>query len=206
MIFAYIRISSKDQNIKRQIKALKEYQPKLLDENIYIDQASGKDFIRKHYQELKKVIRKDDILIIKELDRLGRNKNEIKDELEYFKSIGVIVKILDIPTTLIELPYENRWVMEMVNNILIEVLGNIAEQERITIKKRQKEGIEIAKKEGKYKGRKPKELPKNFKSLYERWKDGNLTVVEMTKLLGYKSRNSTYEKIRQHEEIIIRNT
>lgn len=200
MIFGYIRVSSKDQNPERQIEALKEYEKELKDENIYMDKQSGKDFNRGEYQELKKVLRKGDTLIIKELDRLGRNKEMIKEELSWLNEKGVRTKILDIPTTLIELPEENAWVIKMVNNILIEVLGSIAEEERVKIRQRQKEGIAIAKKEGKYKGRKPSELPKNFHNLYNRWKEGSITAVEFTKLLGYKSRNTTYRKIRQYEE------
>lgn len=200
MIFGYIRVSSKDQNPQRQIEALKEYEKNLKDKNIYIDNQSGKDFNRNNYLELKKVLRQGDTLIVKELDRFGRNKEMIKNELSWMNDKEVRVKILDIPTTLIEMPDENSWVIKMVNNILIEVLGSIAEEERIKIKVRQKEGIAIAKREGKYKGRKPQELPKNFPSLYKRWKEGNITAVEFTKLLGYKSRNTTYNKIRQYEE------
>lgn len=202
MIFGYIRVSSRDQNPERQIEALKEYEKELKDENIYIDKQSGKDFNRQKYQELKMILREGDTLIIKELDRLGRNKKMIKDELDSLNEKGVRVKILNIPTTLIELPEENTWVIKMVNNILIEVLGAIAEEERIKIRERQREGIEIAKREGKYKGRKPSELPKNFPNLYNRWKEGSITAVEFTKLLGYKSRNTTYQKIRQYEKDI----
>ena len=202
MIFGYIRVSSKDQNPERQIEALKEYEKELKDEDIYLDMQSGKDFNREKYQELKKILREGDTLIVKELDRLGRNKKMIKEELNSLKERGVRVKILNIPTTLIELPEENSWVIKMVNNILIEVLGAIAEEERIKIRERQKEGIAIAKREGKYKGRKPSDLPKNFPSLYNRWKEGSITAVEFTKLLGYKSRNTTYRKIRQYEEEI----
>lgn len=202
MIFGYIRVSSKDQNPQRQIEALKEYEKELKDENIFMDKQPGKDFIRDDYLELKKILREGDILIVKELDRFGRNKQMIKDELSWMADKGVRVKILDIPTTLIDLPEENSWVIKMVNNILIEVLGSIAEEERNKIRQRQREGIAIAKKEGKYRGRKPQELPKNFPSLYNRWKEGKITAVEFTKLLGYKSRNTTYKKIRQYEEEI----
>lgn len=202
MIFGYIRVSSKDQNPQRQIEALKEYEKELKDDNIFIDKQPGKDFNRDNYLELKKILREGDTLIVKELDRFGRNKEMIKEELSWLNEKGVRTKILDIPTTLIRLPEENAWVIKMVNNILIEVLGSIAEEERVKIKQRQKEGIAIAKKEGKYKGRKPKELPKNFPSLYSRWKEGTITAVEFTKLLGYKSRNTTYRKIRQYEENI----
>ena len=159
MNFGYIRVSSKDQNPERQVQSLKEYQNKLKDENIVFDKQSGKDFNRNEYQKLKNILREGDILIVKELDRLGRNKQMIKDELDCLKDKGVRIKILNIPTTLIELPEENAWIIQMVNNILIEVLGAIAEEERIKIRQRQKEGIAIAKREGKYKGRKPDELP-----------------------------------------------
>lgn len=202
IIFGYVRVSSKEQNPERQLIALKDYSVELKDDNIYIDKESGKDFNRDNYQELRKILRKGDTLIIKELDRLGRNKESIKEELNHFKSIDVRVKILNIPTTLMDLPEENTWVIDMVNNILIEVLGAIAEEERNKIRERQAEGIAIAKKEGKYTGRIPKELPKNFPSFYKRWKDGNITAVELTKLLGYKSRNTLYKKIRQYEKDI----
>ena len=200
MIFGYVRVSSKEQNADRQIKALKDYSSELKDENIYIDKESGKDFNRDQYQELRRVLRKGDVLIVKELDRLGRNKEAIKDELNYFKDKGVRVKILNIPTTLMDLPEENAWVIDMVNNILIEVLAAIAEEERNKIRQRQAEGIAIAKEQGKYKGRKSQELPKNFPSLYNRWKDGSITAVEFTKLLGYKSRTTLYRKIKQYED------
>lgn len=149
-------------------------------------------------------MRKGDILIIKELDRLGRNKEVIKEELNYFKAMGVRVKILNIPTTLMDLSEENTWVIDMVNNILIEVLGAIAEEERNKIRERQAEGIAIAKEQGKYMGRKPKKLPKNFPNLYKRWKDGSITAVEFTRLLGYESRSTLYKKIRQYENDIVK--
>ena len=200
MIFGYIRVSSKDQNPERQIKAIKEFEESIEDDNIYIDKQTGKDFDRENYQKLKGLLRKGDTLIVKELDRLGRNKEMIKDELNELSDKDIKIKILNIPTTLIELPEENTWVIKMVNNILIEVLGAIAEEERTKIRQRQSEGIAIAKTEGKYKGREADALPKNFPSLYNRWKEGAITAVEFTKLLGYKSRNTTYRKIKQYEE------
>ena len=171
MIFGYIRVSSKDQNPERQFEAIKEFEKEINDENIYLDKQTGKDFNREKYQELKLILREGDTLIVKELDRLGRNKEMIKDELSFLKNEGIRVKILNIPTTLMDLPEENAWVIEMVNNILIEVLGAIAEDERNKIIERQAEGIIIAKREGIYKGRQADELPKNFPNLYNRWKD-----------------------------------
>lgn len=199
MIFAYARVSTEDQKTDRQVEAIKKYEPNISDGNIYLDKASGKDFEREKYKRLKEVLRSGDVLIIKELDRLGRNKESIKRELEYFIENGVRVKILDIPTTLSDLPKESSWVIEMVNNILIEVLSSIAQEERSKIRARQKEGIKLAKEKGKYTGRKKDPLPKNFERLYYRWKDGYITATELTKLLGYKSRSTTYKKINEFE-------
>lgn len=200
MIFGYVRVSSKEQNENRQVKALKDFCNELKYENIYIDKESGKDFNRDKYQELKKILRKGDTLIIKELDRFGRNKEEIKNELNYYKEKKVRVKILNIPTTLMDFPEGSEWVFEMINNILIEVLGAIAEEERNKIRARQREGIEIAKKEGKYKGRPQSDLPQGFEKLYKQWKDDSITAIQFTKLLGLKSRTTLYKYIKRYEE------
>lgn len=200
MIFGYVRVSTKEQKEERQIQALKDYCKELEDENIYVDKESGKDFNRTSYQELKKVLRKGDTLIIKELDRLGRNKEGIKEELDYFKQNQIRVRILNIPTTLMDLPEENEWVFDMINNILIEVLGAIAEEERNKIKTRQAEGIAIAKEQGKYKGRPLAPLPDGFEKLYKQWKEKKITAIQFTKLLNLKSRTTLYKYINRYEE------
>lgn len=202
MIFGYVRVSSKEQNTERQTIALKEYCKELEDKNIYTDKASGKDFNREEYIKLKGLLREGDILIIKELDRLGRNKDMIKEELEYFKNNRIRIKILNIPTTLIDLPQENTWVFDMINNILIEVLGTIAEEERKKIRERQAEGIALAKAEGKYKGRKKAELPEGFDKLYKQWKDGKINATQFTKLLDLKSRTTLYKYIKIFEDLV----
>ena len=192
MVYAHIRVSSKDQNLARQIVAVKEYRPELLDENIYSDKQSGKNFERKEYLKLKSVLKPGDELIIKELDRLGRNKKEIQKELAWFKEHGVIVRILNVPTTLIEYPEGQEWVMEMVNNILIEVLGAVAEQEREKILERQKEGIaampvvdgkKVSLKTGRAMGNPGKDL-KEFSKFFEKTKSGELSVSESCRQLG----------------------
>ena len=117
--------------------------------DIITDKVSGKDLEREGYQSLKNhFLRDGDTLIVKSLDRLSRRKIDIKKELEYFREHHIRIKILDIPTTMVELPDEQDWIFEMINNILIEVLASIAEQERITTKRRQSEGIAIAKRGG----------------------------------------------------------
>lgn len=199
MIFGYVRVSTKEQNESRQIKALTDYCKEVKQENIYIDKVSGKNFERESYQELKSKLREGDILLIKELDRLGRNKEMIKEELEYFKNNKIRIKILNIPTTLIELPKENQWVFDMINNILVEVLSAIAEEERNKIRTRQAEGIAIAKEQGKYKGRQETELPNEFEKLYKQWKNEKINATQFTKLLGLKSRTTLYKYIERYE-------
>ena len=135
-VFGYARVSTKEQNLDRQYIALAEQG--IEERNIIVDKESGKDLDRKGYQLLKSgLLRRGDTLIIKSLDRLSRNKADIKKELEYFKNEGIRLKVLDLPTTMMDLPEGQEWVFEMVNNILIEVLGTIAEQERASIKQRQ---------------------------------------------------------------------
>ena len=150
--YYYARVSSKEQNLDRQIAAFKALGA--ADREIITDKESGKDLERVGYQALKNaLLRRGDTLVVKSLDRLSRNKADIPNELRYFKENGIRLKVIDLPTTMMDLPEGQEWVFDMVNNILIEVLGTIAEQERETIRKRQAEGIEAAKAKGKKFGR-----------------------------------------------------
>lgn len=132
-VYAYARVSTREQNLDRQLKA---FQQLGIDErDIITDKASGASLDRPGYQVLKNhYLRDGDTLIVKSLDRLSRNKTHIKQELEYYKAHHIRVKVIDIPTTMTELPEGQEWVFEMINNILIEVLASIAEQERLTIR------------------------------------------------------------------------
>ena len=142
--YYYARVSSKEQNLDRQIAAFTALGAK--DREIITDKESWKDLERPGYQALKNaILRRGDTLVVKSLDRLSRNKADIHNELRYFKENGIRLKVIDLPTTMMDLPEGQEWVFEMVNNILIEVLGTIAEQERETIRKRQAEGIQAAK-------------------------------------------------------------
>ena len=134
------RVSSKDQNLARQLEAAKRYG--IPEENVFCDKISGRKKERPEYDRLKGLVKQGDEVYFEELDRIGRDKSLIKEELEWFKDRGVIVRVMDVPTTLMEFPDGQSWVLEMVNNILIEVLGTIAEQEWKKIKKRREEGIE----------------------------------------------------------------
>lgn len=139
MKYFYARVSTKEQNLARQIETAEKYN--IPTKNIYCDKISGRIKERPQYDILKERLVRGDEVYFQELDRIGREKALIKDELEWFKSNGIIVRVLDLPTTLIEFPAGQEWVLEMVNNILIEVLGTIAEQEWEKIRKRRNEGI-----------------------------------------------------------------
>ncbi len=163
-VYEYARVSSREQNEDRQIEVLTKF--RVLEPNIIIDKASSKETERVGYQYLKRqILRKGDSLVIKELDRLSRNKSDIKRELEHFKAMGVRAKILDIPTALTEFPNEQMWVMDMINSILIEVLGSIAKNERNKIRSRQREGIDAAKKKNVRSGRPPTLLPDHWREV-----------------------------------------
>lgn len=194
-VYGYARVSTREQNEDRQIEALKVYG--VPEQNIIIDKASGKDTEREGYQYLKRqILRNGDTLVIKELDRLSRNKTDIKRELEEFKEMGIRVKILDIPTTLTEFPPEQEWILDMINSILIEVLGSIAENERNKIRSRQREGIEAAKKKNVRFGRPAVEKPDNWDTVMAKVRSGEIKAVEAIQELGI-SRSSYYRLLRK---------
>lgn len=194
-VYGYARVSTREQNLDRQIAALRQY---IADErDIITDKESGKDFDRTGYQYLReRLIRPGDTLIVKSLDRLGRNKEQVMEELRHFRADGVRVKILDLPTTMIDLPDGQDWIVEMVNNILIEVLASIAEQERLTIRQRQAEGIAEAKKQGRLLGRKKTELPTEWELVTGLWKSGSITAVQAMDRLGLK-KSTFYRMVRE---------
>lgn len=197
MLYGYMRVSTKEQNLDRQMKSLVDFGVPV--ENIKSDKESGKDFNRENYQLLRnEILRKGDTLVIKELDRLGRNKDMLKKELDYFKSKGIRVKILNMPTTLMDIDEGQEWIIDMINNIIIEVLGAVAEEERNKIRSRQAEGITAAKEKGIKFGRPSVEYPKEFIPTYRQWKEGNLKAVEAMKLLGLK-KTTFYKLVKQYE-------
>ena len=192
MIYGYVRVSTREQCFDRQITALREYTK--IDE-VFQDKQSGKDFAREQYQKMKDTVRAGDTVVVKELDRLGRNKDEMKKELEWFKVNGVSVRILELPTTLID--YQGQdWIGDMVNNILIEVLGAIAEQERKKTRQRQAEGIAAKKARGDWDdyGRPRKEI-ENLAEYREKVAAGEMTVTAVCKELGI-CRATWYERVK----------
>ena len=194
--YYYARVSSKEQNLARQLAAFEALGAE--DRDIITDKESGKDLERKGYQALKStILRRGDTLVIKSLDRLSRNKMDIRNELQYFKENGIRLRIIDLPTTMMELPEGQEWVFDMVNNILIEVLGTIAEQERITIRQRQREGIDAAKAKGKHFGRPPLVFPPNWNEVYAEWRSGSITAKVAMQKTGLK-RTSFYKLVGQN--------
>lgn len=193
-VYAYARVSSKEQNLDRQYVALMAQGVEK--RNIVIDKESGKNLDRKGYQLLKGgLLRRGDTLIIVSLDRLSRSKSDIKKELEYFQNEGIRLKVLDIPTTMADLPVGQEWVFDMVNSILIEVLGTIAEQERTSIRKRQAEGIAAAKAKGVEMGRPKAQKPPNWEEVIGQWKAGEITATKAMELTGTK-RTTFYKLLR----------
>lgn len=200
--YFYGRVSSKDQNLARQLESARKY--KDID-SVFTDKQSGKNFNRDGYIRMKEILERGDEVVVHSLDRLGRNKEMIKEELAWFKEHGVVVRILDVPTTLIEYPAGQEWVMDMVNNILIEVLGAFAEQERENIRKRQAEGIQAmpvdkngkkySKKTGRGFGRQEKR-PENFAEVLRRQRAGEITLAKGLELTGV-GRTRWYELARE---------
>lgn len=196
--FFYARVSSKDQSLERQIKAAKELN--IAEENIFVEKASGKDFARPEYQLLKRIMREDDILYIKSLDRLGRNKQMILDEWqELTRNKKVNIVILDMPLLDTTKYKDTNGLENLISDIILQLLSYMAEDERKRIKERQEEGIKIALKNGVRFGRKKIELGENFKEVYIQWKNKNITAKKAMELLNMKS-NTFYRRVKEFEE------
>lgn len=191
-IYYYARVSTKEQNLDRQLAAFAALGAS--ERDIITDKESGKSLNRDCYTALKAaMLRPGDTLVIKSLDRLSRNKADIKNELRYFRDNNIRLKVLDLPTTLADYPEGQGWVLDMVNNILIEVLSSIAQQERETIRQRQAEGIAAAKAQGRHLGRPKATKPDNWDAVITRWKAGEITAVEAMRQTGTK--RSTFYKL-----------
>ena len=199
MIYFYTRVSTKDQNLARQLEEAKAY--KDVDE-VFCDKQSGKTYDRPEYQRLKSIVQKGDEVIVKEMDRLGRNKAATKEEIKWFKDNGVILRILELPTTLIDFNGQ-EWIADMVNNMLIEVLTTIAEQEVKKIDRRRAEGIaampvvngkKVSLKKGTTYGRQALDLGDDFEKFLKKQKDGEMSVTECCKALNI-SRGTWYNRV-----------
>lgn len=190
MKYGYVRVSTKEQNIDRQLVEM--YTQGLNDKTIFIDKQSGKDFERDEYQKLKKKLKSGDLLIIKSIDRLGRNYDMIIDEWRTLvNDMNVDIQVLDMP--LLDTRTEGKnLVGKFISDIVLQILSFVAENERENIKKRQAEGIRIAKEKGKHLGRPKLKLPKNFTIIANQYKKKEITLAEA--LLSLKMNRSTFYK------------
>ena len=182
-IFGYARVSSKEQNEKRQLEAFKEFN---IDErDIYIDKQSGKDFNRNQYNILKNVLRENDVLVIKSIDRLGRNYNMIIDEWkDITKNIKADIVVIDMP--LLDTRKNKDLLGTFISDLILQILSYVAEQERTFIKQRQKEGIASAKSNGVKFGRPKIEKPDNFDIVVNQWKNKEIKTKEALELLNLR--------------------
>lgn len=203
-VYGYIRVSTKEQNEARQEQQLKEKGCNL----ILMDKATGKDFDRPNYKLLKQVVREGDKVIFTELDRLGRNYDQIKEEIRYFDNIGVEVDFLDFPMPTTSDPLINK----MLRDQIINTLAYVAQKELEKNKCRRSQGIEsmpidkktgkrISLKTGRVTGRPKTEITEDFIRIYNQWKNKELTAVKSMDLLGLK-RNTFYRLVKEYENEI----
>lgn len=188
MKVGYVRVSTADQNEARQIEAMKADGV----EKIYMDKKSGKDFNRPEYQKMIASLQKGDILVIHSIDRLGRNYEEIIAEWRRItKEIEADIIVQDMP--LLNTTQNKDLTGTLIADIVLQLLSYVAQRERENIRQRQKEGIAIAKSQGKYKGRAKKEIDKElFKEIKRSWQRGEITKVQFAEIMGV-SRNTLYK-------------
>lgn len=210
--YYYARVSSSGQNLESQLKAFHDMGAD--DNQIIMDKASGKDTDRAGYQYMKQtLLRPGDTIVVTRLDRLSRSKADIRDELLYFRANNIRVKAMDIPTTMMEFEdgfRSSEWILDMVNNILIEVLGTLAEQERLKTKQRQREGLDamamdakgrrISWSKGTHAGRQEIERPDHWREVTGEWLAGKLSAVQAMKALGL--RKSTFYKLAKDDGLL----
>ena len=194
-IFGYARVSSKDQNLDRQIKELIKYGVE--ERDIIVDKQSGKDFNRNGYKTLKdNLLRAGDTLVIKELDRLGRNMEQIKLEWKELEDKGVSIVVVDNP--ILNTAGKTDLEKKLISNIVFELLSYMSEKERLKIRQRQAEGIKIAKDKGRRFGRPTIEYPENWKEVYNKWINKEITAVKAMNELSLK-KNTFYKLVKQFQ-------
>ena len=196
-VYGYIRVSSRDQNEDRQLIALKEIG--VADKNIYLDKQSGKDFNRPQYKKLLRKLKKDDLLYIKSIDRLGRNYEEILEQWRVLtKEKGIDIVVLDMP--LLDTRRGKDLMGTFLSDIVLQVLSFVAENERTNIKQRQAEGIAAAKAKGVKFGRPPLPLPDNFYEVHRAWRSKKLTLKEAANACNMPV-GTFYGKARKFENV-----
>ena len=197
MIYGYIRVSTREQNEDRQLVALRELS--IEEDNLFVDKQSGKDFERPRYRQMVRKLKKDDLLYVKSIDRLGRNYGEILEQWRILtKEKGIDIVVLDMP--LLDTRRGKDLMGTFLSDIVLQVLSFVAEHERANIHQRQAEGIAAAKARGVRFGRPPRPLPDSYHSAYHRWKAGAITGTAAAKECGmalstFRYQAEIYEKL-----------
>ena len=194
-LYGYIRVSTRDQNEDRQLIALREL--KIPEKNIFMDKQSGKDFNRPQYKRLVRKLKKDDLLYIKSIDRLGRNYGEILEQWRILtKEKGIDIVVLDMP--LLDTRRGKDFMGTFLSDIVLQVLSFVAENERANIRQRQAEGIAAAKARGVKFGRPKKQLPVDFDKIVREGKEKRLSLAEVLQRCGM-SEATFYRRLREYK-------
>lgn len=192
--YGYIRVSSTEQNEARQLIALRE--AGVLQKNIYVDKQSGKDFDRPKYQEMVEKLKRGDLLYVLSIDRLGRNYEEIQNQWRYLtKEIGADISVLDMP--LLDTRNGKDLMGTFIADLVLQILSFVAQSERESIKERQRQGIDAAKKRGVRFGRPELVVPSNFGEVVNDWEKKKIDIVEATQLCGM-STATFYRRLREY--------
>ena len=196
-IYAYIRVSSRDQNEDRQLIAMREVQ--VPEENIFVDKQSGKDFNRPQYKRMIRRIKPDDLIYIKSIDRLGRNYSEIQEQWKLItKDKKADLYVLDMP--ILDTRREKSLLGTFISDLVLALLSYVAENERVNIKQRQAEGIAAAKARGVHFGRRPNPLPDNFYEVCQRWRMKKISVKEAARECGM-AQTTFFERAKEFRNV-----
>ena len=200
--YGYIRVSAKDQNPERQFLAMQEQQ--IEKEKVYLDKMSGKNFSRPQYMKLLKKLKKGDVIIIKSIDRLGRNYGEILEQWRKItKEIGADIQVIDMPLLNTNSFHEDLTGV-FISDLVLQILAYVAETERAFIKQRQAEGIAAAKLKGVQFGCKKTELPDEFEKYYHMWNKGEISLRKAAEALQM-NHTTFYRRCMERKEIIEKN-
>ena len=179
--YGYVRVSSRDQNEARQLVAMKEFG--VPDDNIFMDKQSGKDFNRPSYARLMKKLKPGDVLVVKSIDRLGRNYDEILEQWRIItKEKQAAIVVLDMP--LLDTRSNRDLTGTLIADIVLQLLSYVAETERAFIRQRQAEGIAAAKARGQRFGRPAKDRGEEYETCVTQWKEGTLSAAQASRRLG----------------------
>ena len=198
VLYGYLRVSTREQNEDRQRQAMREFG--VPERNLFLDKQSGKDFARPRYQRLMQKIKPGDTLVIKSIDRLGRNYNEILEQWRIItREKQAAIVVLDMP--LLDTRQGRDLTGTLIADIVLQLLSYVAQTEREFIHQRQAEGIAAAKARGVHMGRKPMEIPDSFPAVHERWTEHEISAREAARLLGV-SHHTFLKWVSRHEEML----